>query len=128
MRAFVLLAALALAGCAVGPLQVDPEHEKAEAVLDFTLADVRAARASAERWGDPKYARCWATLEDWLANLPEFTTVIGGATAVQKARNVRRILEQRDEEVTAACAPIVMDAQTTVGRLRSLAIGAGLPF
>lgn len=90
---------LALGGCVSGLSQ-------------FTHNDAVAAQESAELRNDPS-AKCWGKIAE-LTGLQE-TKIIGIMTAVQKARNIRRFIE--NPELKAECAGVAWDILMTMRRL-----------
>lgn len=113
-RVAIVVAALALAGCASLPDTIqngDPRDEVA-ALTAFTIADLQSARDLAQSADDKIAVMCWT---DLLASAERLQSVaargsIGVATKWQIARNMRR--NERE-----ACDAIVSDARSTLFRI-----------
>jgi hypothetical protein len=110
MRALVLATALALAGCAGGTI-----NEAQTRITETAVADLRGALASAEAFGDEQGAQCWSGLLTVAEKAGIHTTeVIGAATAYQKARNARKLIQEAGETFKDSCARLYMDAPAPV--------------
>jgi len=93
----LLVFALALAGCAGGPLH------------DFVVADLRAAQARAEGAQDASGAVCWKALADDLAGTAAPQSPKGFADAYELARLAdQRIRSGVPATTSQACAALEM--------------------
>ena len=96
----------------------------------FTVADLQAASADAHAANDPAHSwTCW----DYLAanlptlQLPSGQQTVGAFLAFQKARDLANGAVSSNgllAGLNLACAPVVIDTQTTVNKL--LLLGAGV--
>lgn len=102
MRGYALIALTLLLGACTPALQ------------QFALEDAQAARASAVAWSDPVGEKCWTYIED-VAKRPQ-TEIIGLMTAVQKARNIRRLVAR--DTLEQACSGVAMGVLMTLMRVR----------
>lgn len=119
MKSLYLAAALALAGCAGDGL---PELSE---VGDFTLKDLKNARAIALRGDDVLALQCYNYLIPKLESrltAAEPAEISGAISAYQQARNVRLLIESRDSVgFRLACGPMLADSEAFLRRL-----GAGI--
>ena len=104
---------LLLAGCASGVQSIGG------GLKQFAVKDMKAAHASAVLHNDVLAAQCW---EYMMTAMPDAlkTEVIGPATAYQKARNIRRIVElSSTDDFLRACSPMIADSRSVIRRLVS---------
>ena len=104
----IALLALVLSACSGLPKDV----------AEFTTTDLERALVLAE--GDKAATNCWSTLLPYAEAATERDTpeAVGIASRFQKIRNLRRTLRAGiPEEVSIACAPLVVDTQKTLLRL-----------
>jgi hypothetical protein len=95
----------------------------------FTLSDLTAATADAHATGDQTAYQCYDYLITWLPTLPSFTpaTNVGAVLAFQKLRDLNASannVQNSLKPLNLACAPLVIDTQTTINKLISIAGGA----
>ena len=111
MRIIIMVIALLLAGCAT-----DQGINAAQTrVTEVAVNDLRAALASAEAFEDSAGAQCWAGMLTVAEKAGIHTTeVVGIATAYQKTRNARKLVEQAGDTFKDACARLYMDAPAPV--------------
>lgn len=139
------IALLALAACAQTPPPVvatPPSISTATATLapaptdplsglrNFTVADLQAASADAHAQTPPDQTayQCYDFLSANLPTLPSFTpgAKVGAVLAFQKIRDLASGTTSQNgflKQLNLACAPLVIDTQTTVNKL--ILLGAG---
>ena len=144
-RLFIAAACLALAACAgspppaisvqspvvVGQPAAPAQVQSPLAQLQsFTLADLQAASADAHAQVPPDQTayQCYDFLVRTLPTLPQFTPgqTVGAVMAFQKLRDLNSGVTSAQgalKSLNLACAPLVIDTQTTINRLAL--IGAG---
>lgn len=101
-----------------------PINDPFTALRQFTIDDLNAALADAQANNDLIAAGCWQALIPLVQNnaANPLPSKPGAALAFQKARNFKRKVQAGiPEAVTAACAPLILDAQQTI-----LGIGAAV--
>lgn len=112
---------LVVAALALGLTACAGVQSKLAKVQDFTLADVREAKASAIAHHDATGEACWTAAEAWLVERGEarVTDVSKGlASTWQAARNVRRTYDTGlPEAVRFNCALVYAEAKRTARRL-----------
>lgn len=96
----------------------------------FTIADLQAASADAKAQTPPDTtsAMCWDFLAANLPTLPTFQpgAPVGAVLAFQKLRDLANGTVSQNgflKQMNIACAPVVIDTQTTVNKL--ILLGAG---
>jgi len=110
---------LGLSACAVAP----EDRQALADVSEFTLADLRAAEASATAHGDTIAATCWAALIDAKAAIGDTaaTDIKGAFSGIQAVRNARRRVQSGlSDEVKIGCGPLALDAVASYSRLARL--------
>lgn len=129
IRLASLFLAAILAGCSTTQSvrdQLAAEDDDALAALaKVTLRDARGALELAERAGDIRAATCWRELIPVVERLEAYRLAAEAVAAqgsgflvlYQRARNVRRFIEDPPEALDIACAPMIADSRD---RLRSL--------
>lgn len=147
MRYLACLALLATAGCTsasapppavatgapVSLVPAAPAVDPLTQLHDFTVADLRAASADAKAQNPPDTAaaQCYDFLAVALPSFPSLApgsagAAIGAVLAFQKARDLANGTVNPNgalSQLNLACAPLVIDVQTTVNKL--LLVGAG---
>lgn len=93
----------------------------------FTLADLRAASALADRTNDVLAKQCYEGLIPIVESFgpkegEDAGRVIGAISAYQKVRNVRRTLEdglssELRDQLLLACGPMLTDSRFAIARL-----------
>lgn len=78
-------------------------------VADFTLKDVGAAKARAERNSDASGLRCWQYIEAQLKDGSADLEIAGVMDAVQAARTVRLRAPELRKEIMAGCGEVFAD-------------------
>ena len=124
MKYIIALAiALSLSACATANrtaevaasvIKADPEKR------EFTRNDARRALEIAQADGNAVAAGCYQSIIDHLPDEPAVDrSTVGALSKFQVARSLRRELEKPgiSEETKVKCAPLVLDAQNTVGEL-----------
>jgi hypothetical protein len=111
---FLLGAVLALAGCGS-----TGDNTGLESLRSFAVDDLTRAHAIAVAAEDGVAANCYAALLDMAENTPGLPDTdvgrTGGFTVFQVGRNIsRRVAGGVPEKVHVACAPLVVDAETTL--------------
>lgn len=119
-----LLAGLALAGCDLAGRASLAAYEDRLAVAGFAENDLRAALADAEDHDDVVAVQCYGALLAHVERWQRAPRTIGAFSAFQRARTVRRVME--DERLNAACAALVGETKGSALRLLR-AVGVGLP-
>lgn len=94
----------------------------------FTLTDLTAASADAHAVGDQTAYLCYDYLINWLPTLPSFqpTTNVGAVLAFQKLRDLNANVSNVQnalKPLNIACAPLVIDSQTTINKLIAITGG-----
>jgi len=130
-----LLAAMFLASCAGTPAPVTGTTtgpvSGIQGLASFTVADLQAASADAHAQVPPDQTayQCY----DYLASviptiqLPAGMSTVGAFVAFQKARDVANGvsgIQGQLKTLNLACAPLVIDTQTTINKLLLLGAGA----
>jgi len=140
-----VVSAAALAACSsapkvTAPIQLVPAAQAStpapapaptdplSGLKQFTLADLTAASADAHSNNDQTAYQCYDYLIKVLPTLPSFTpgSTVGAVLAFQKVRDLQTGLVSVNgqfKQVNLACAPLVIDTQTTINKL--ILIGAG---
>lgn len=135
-RLLALLAIAALAGCSnlpipvPGPTGTTTPVANVQGLAQFTVADLQAASLDAKAQVPPDVTayQCY----DFLATvIPTIQIPGGGATvgafvAFQKARDLANGvsgIQGQLKSLNLACAPLVIDTQTTVNKLLLLGVG-----
>lgn len=95
----------------------------------FTLADLQAASADAHANNDATAYQCYDFLAKVLPTLPTFQpgSTVGAVLAFQKLRDLQSGLQSQQgalKSLDVACAPLVIDTQTTINRLALIGAGA----
>lgn len=114
----------AAAAPAADPAPTDP----LTGLKQFTLADLTAASADAHSNNDQTAYQCYDYLIKVLPTLPSFKpgSTVGAVLAFQKIRDLQNGLVSVNgqlKQLNLACAPLVIDTQTTINKL--ILIGAG---
>lgn len=133
-KLFALALACLLAACAsnnapvVKPKDTTPTTNPLAQLSAFTLADLQAASADAHASNDQTAYQCYDYLIGVIPTLPSFTpgSTVGAVLAFQKLRDLNNGLASQGgalKSLNLACAPLVIDTQTTINKL--LLIGAG---
>lgn len=120
----VPIAPAAAATPAPSPTPSDP----LTGLKQFTLSDLTAASADAHSNNDQTAYQCYDYLIKVLPTLPSFTpgSTVGAVLAFQKVRDLQNGLVSVNgqlKQLNLACAPLVIDTQTTINKL--ILIGAG---
>ena len=120
----VVVAALALSGCAQGIAAVSGKIQTDADFNELVLADVQAAIVLATQANDELALMCWNYLEAFtLENAPDAENpagkVVGAFSAYQKARNVRRTVIEVEvsDQFRLECGPMLTDSMGALGRL-----------
>lgn len=150
MKTFLAAASIAalLSGCAPGPIGVSVTTGGASgasatsaqtALQQFTVTDLQAALADATAHNDTVAATCYTALIPAVQNLPSLLPAArpkGGFSAFQAARdgiNGLTGLPGQLKALNVPCAPLVLDAETTIVGLGAkvglgvVGAGAALP-
>jgi hypothetical protein len=96
----------------------------------FTIADLQAASADAHANNDPAHSwTCWDYLATQVAAIKPVSgqATVGAFLAFQKARDLANSVQSANGALAGlnvACAPVVIDTQTTINKLALL--GAGI--
>ena len=113
MKKLLMISVMLLAGCTSGL------HSVGGGLKQFAVKDVKAAHASAVLHNDALAVQCWEYLMTSMPDAPK-TKVIGPATAYQKARNIRRLVELGStDDFLKACSPMIADSRSVIRRLVS---------
>ena len=141
---YVLSIALLLAACAgqppvavttsTGAVTISAPTTTApdtQSLAQFTLADLMAASADAKAQTPPDVtaAQCYDFLIAFLptVQVPGQGQTVGAILAFQKARdlvNGATSVNGQLKSLNLACAPLVIDVQTTINRLALMGAGA----
>lgn len=115
------------AGSASGSAPADP----LAGLKAFTLADLAAASADAKAQTPPDLtaSQCYDFLIATLPGLPSFTPgqTVGAVVAFQKLRDLNNGATAVNgvlKSLNLACAPLVIDTQTTINKLILMGAGA----
>ena len=113
MKKLLMISVLLLSGCASGLQSVGG------GLKQFAVEDMKEAHASAVLHNDALAVQCWEYLMTSMPDAPK-TKVIGPATAYQKARNIRRIVQlSSTDDFLKACSPMIADSRSVIRRLVS---------
>lgn len=127
-----IVLALALAGCTATATVSTPGTAPAtQSLAQFTVADLAAASTDAKAQTPPDVtaAQCYDFLAAFIPTiqLPGSGQTVGAILAFQKGRdlvNGAGNVNGQLKSLNLACAPLVIDTQTTINKL--LLIGAGI--
>jgi hypothetical protein len=139
-RIAAVLALVILAGCSgIGvqsPIVVapgtDPTPPNAQGLAAFTVADLQAASADAKAQVPPDItaAQCYDFLAQVVPTIagPASGQTVGAFVAFQHARDLANgatAINGTLKSLNLACAPLVIDTQTTINKLIILGAGIG---
>lgn len=138
-RVLPILAILALAGCSSygvqSPIVAAPTPDapvaNAQGLAAFTVADLQAASADAKAQVPPDVTagQCYDFLITVIPTIkgPASGQTVGAFVAFQKARDLANGATAVNgvlKNLNLACAPLVIDTQTTINKL--IVLGAGI--
>lgn len=153
MKFTAIVAVLLLSSCAAAPALAQPKKAARPSVTttqaqqnpfqilqNFTQTDLQAALADAAANNDPVAVACYTALLGLVKN-PNTNPLgvpSGAFSALQKARDLKALLLNLQSpngplsNLNVACAPLILDAQTTLiqlGVMGGLVVGkVALPF
>lgn len=94
-------------------------------ISEVAVNDLRAAYESAEAFNDEAGMQCWSGLLVVAEKAGAYSTdVVGVATAYQKARNARKLVQEAGATFKDACARLYIDAPAPVRLLIDRALTA----
>ena len=142
-RLFSILSLLALAACAANVQQpvvvtsdtgatvtvTQPAQTPLQKLAAFTVSDLQAASADAHTSNDQAAFQCYDYLVKVIPTIQpsQASGTVGAFLAFQKARDLAHGLNSANSNLTQlnlACAPLVIDTQTTINKLAILGVGA----
>jgi hypothetical protein len=127
-------ALFALAGCSglrdnLDAARLSGGGDALKTLGGFAADDLKAALADADAHGYTLAAACWGALIPLVEGLgarAEVGAIVGGFSAFQRARDIRRAAGRGvPDELAARCAPLVLDAEATIARLGVIAAPGG---
>lgn len=127
-----MVALMALGACAQKPSATSTTAAPSDPISvlsSFTVADLQAASVDAHANNDPAHSwTCWDYLAAQVSALKPAGTMptVGAFLAFQKARDLANGVQSANGALAGlnvACAPVVIDTQSTLNKLALLAAG-----
>ena len=128
VAALLLAVALGLSACSTAPSTTGIANP-VQTLAQFTVTDLQAASADAHASNDVAAYQCYDYLAKVVPTIQPTAPAgtVGAFLAFQKARDLANGLNRANaglSQLNLACAPLVIDAQTTINKLALLGVGA----